>query len=152
MRRLLCFALFLTGFGSWSIAQAVSASGIISMRVVRTLFVEAKEPLNFQNASPGAEDSSVEPGDPNSAQFVVRGEPNTAFQIHLPEETVMIAEQGLQDNQKIRVHSFTSYPAQHGNLSATGEQILYVGATRSALRADQAEGSYSGLYSIDIIY
>jgi hypothetical protein len=54
----------------------------------------------------------------------------------------------------IAVNTFVSFPAAGANglLNATGSQLLLVGATRDALAANQALGTYTGTYTVDVVY
>jgi hypothetical protein len=52
------------------------------------------------------------------------------------------------------VSTFVSFPAAGANglLNATGTQTLLVGATRAALAANQAAGTYTGTYNVTVVY
>ncbi len=55
-------------------------------------------------------------------------------------------------NQTIAVGTFTSFPSANGTLSNSGSQTLLVGATRAALSASQTPGTYTGTYTVTVVY
>jgi len=145
-------AILILFFAGWSVANATSASGLLTMKVIRALFLEAKQPLVFTPAVAGSESFRVNPGDSQSGQFRVRGEPGTAYQIRLPDQVVMTTNSGQLEAQQIKVKEFASVPESAGTLDSQGEQIIFVGATRDSLLSNQEEGSYTGTYTVEVIY
>jgi hypothetical protein len=81
------------------------------------------------------------------AQFVVTGEPNTAYSITLPYDGIIIIV-GLQ---MMDVDEWTSYPNTNNSLSATGSQTFYVGGTLH-VEGNQPWGSYSGAFTVTVHY
>lgn len=126
--------------------------GQIYMTVVRSLSITETKSLIFSTGSPGDGLSLIAPGDDNSSAFSIQGEPNMNFQILLPGEVILKTGAGASADEVILVDSFKSLPETSGTLSAQGEQILSIGATRNPLRPTQAVGTYTGSYPITIVY
>jgi hypothetical protein len=138
------------GLGLQSAAGA-SVSGQISMRVLKTLAIQAVDQMTFDAAYAGAPASTVNSRSSNSGSFKVTGEPNSAVTINLPKE-IVISTGAAGADETIRVHDFTSYPAGSGTLQNDGSMDLTVGATRDALSTMQKDGVYSGSYTVEVIY
>lgn len=83
-----------------------------------------------------------------NASFEVQGDDNRAYSISLPATATI--RRGTVDS--ITLYSFTSYPSGNGLLDNNGQQLLYVGATRDALRVNQTAGAYSGTFTITVVY
>lgn len=86
-----------------------------------------------------------------NASFLITGSSNTSYSIDLPKSGNLVHN---ISGTKIRLSSFTSVPAEGGNglLDASGQQMLYVGATRAKLGKNQTSGSYSTSFSVTVIY
>jgi hypothetical protein len=52
----------------------------------------------------------------------------------------------------IEVSNFRSFPFPTSQTTRFGRRTIYMGATRSALAANQTAGSYSGSYTIEILF
>lgn len=129
-----------------------TAVGQIFMRVLANLNIEQVAPMVFPSAFAGAASETISLDGDNGARFVVSGQPNTSFQINIPDEVILQTGSADEENQKIKVYNFMSYPAQKGIIDSEGKQTIKLGATRDALLPDQADGEYSGTYTIEIIY
>jgi len=81
-----------------------------------------------------------------SASFTVTGIPLFTFAITLPGSTSITA-----GGNSMTVNTFTSTPSGTGQLSVLGSQALTVGATL-VVGASQASGSYSGTFSVTVVY
>lgn len=86
-----------------------------------------------------------------NASFLVTGDRNRAYSITLPT-SMDLTKKG--PGAKINVSNFQSYPPQgaNGYLNSNGQQMVYVGATRAALPNDQVSGSYSGKFTVTVVY
>jgi hypothetical protein len=133
-------------------AFGVSGSGTARQIVIAAIAISNVSDLVFPQASPGAAAATVVPGTAENASngsFNVTGQANTAYTITLPTTINM-----TNGANTIAVNTFVSFPAAGANglLSSTGSQLLLVGATRAALAANQALGTYTGTYSVDVVY
>ncbi|MFZ4621813.1 MAG: DUF4402 domain-containing protein [Bacteroidota bacterium] len=81
------------------------------------------------------------------AQFVVSGEPNTAYSITLPYNGIII----IVGMEMMDVDEWTSYPSSNTSLSASGTQTFYVGGTLH-VEGNQHWGSYSGAFTVTVHY
>jgi hypothetical protein len=105
--------------------------------------------------SPGSERSAtgsvvlVPSKSGQSAQFTVEGDPGATYTIDLPaDSTVFLTGPGVD----MALTNFTSKPAgAGGQLSATGSQVLSVGATLH-VQEGQVSGSYSGSFDVIVNY
>lgn len=86
----------------------------------------------------------------NNASFNVTGTANTVYTVTLPT-TASLKKTGATD---LTLSSFVSYPAEGSNglLNGSGKQTLYVGATLGSIPLSQTPGSYSGSFTINVIY
>ena len=110
--------------------------------------------LVFPSAEPGSGAYTVLPGSTETsenASFLISGTAFTAYSIDLPKSAQM---QNTQGGGKIRVTNFTSNPAEGNNglLNSSGEQWLYVGATRAKLNNNQNPGLYTISFVVTVIY
>jgi hypothetical protein len=89
-----------------------------------------------------------------NASFLVTGEASTAYTITLPNWINMTTPGGSGTTFKIKVDNFTSYPAEgaNGQLDGSGQQSVYVGATRAAIATNQVSGAYSGSFTVEVVY
>lgn len=87
-----------------------------------------------------------------NASFLITGDPNTAYSISLPTKSIQLSGPG--GGRKIKVSNFTSFPLDGANglLDSSGQQMLYVGATRESLPQNQNPGAYTGAFTITVIY
>lgn len=82
------------------------------------------------------------------AEFLVKGDNNTAFTITLPGSITITAASGPGT---ATVDSFASDPSSSGVLGGNGKATVFVGATLQ-LGANQAGESYSGAFDIIVDY
>jgi hypothetical protein len=81
-----------------------------------------------------------------AACFKATGALNAGYVIMLPASATLTGP-----GTSMTVDSFISSPASPGTLSATGAQDLYVGATVH-VGSSQTQGSYSGTFSVTVMY
>ncbi len=88
-----------------------------------------------------------------NASFRVTGDNNSAYSIVLPSSPITMTTNG-NGIKTIGVSNFLSFPTPStgGQLNGAGEQMIYVGATRDALNPAQKAGSYSGTFSVTVVY
>jgi hypothetical protein len=110
--------------------------------------------LNFGTAAQGAPAKLVAPGTSQNSEngsFRVQGQPNRAFTIVLPAGSIFLRASGGGVNT-IEVSKFRSFPFPTSQTTSTGRRTIYIGATRSALAPNQTAGTYSGSYTIEILF
>lgn len=139
-------------------ARAISTTGIARAVVIAAITITNTSTLAFGTGSRLNPAKTVDPGtseNSSNGSFTVVGQANTSYSITLPAGTItMTTGSGTPASRQIAVTSFQSFPAAGANglLDATGEQLLFVGATRAALRADQVAGNYTAAYTVTVIY
>jgi hypothetical protein len=161
-----------SAFASPILESSASVSAAITLRAVflRGLTLRPEQPMDFGVLAPlstsagtvtispdGLVTSSVpeiitsagaqrQPG-----SFRISGQPNATYAVILqPSASIGAAGQSMQ------VSAFTygfgsSAAGGLGRLDASGEQMLFVGATLS-IAADQPPGEYSGTYLVTVTY
>lgn len=85
-------------------------------------------------------------GSPAAASFTVSGEANYTYAITLPSANITLADAA---SNTMDAGSFTSSPSATGTLSASGSQILNVGATLQVI-AGQAAGTYTTAQDFEV--
>jgi hypothetical protein len=138
-------------------ALAASTSTDMRQKVIQRISITAKSGLDFGVASPGDNSKTIAPDrreNPYNASFLVRGETNYSYCIHLPPDGAveMTVHGGLQRDRIIPVNGFKSFPENFGNLGPSGSDTLFVGATRSALTQNQHPGDYVGYFTVTVVY
>lgn len=138
-------------------ADARSARGRITQKVVKALSIENVSVLDFGVASAGAPAKTVPPSRSENLEngsFLVRGEPHASYSIVLPGDgdVVLRTRGGFSKKRRIKVSQFESYPSSRGRLNHRGKQYIYIGATRAALRDDQKSGDYKASYVVTVVY
>ena len=139
-------------------AFAVSTTGIARAVVIAAITISNNSALNFGTGSRLNPAITIPPGTTENASngsFTVVGQANTSYSITLPAGTVtMTTGSGTPASRQIAVTSFQSFPpaGANGLLDGSGEQLLFVGATRAQLRADQVSGSYTAAYTVTVVY
>ena len=139
-------------------AFAASTTGNAIQVVTTAISIANVSDLDFGSAPQGDAAKTVAPGAAENAtngSFTVTGTASTAYTITLPADGVVsMTTGGGGANETIAVNSFLSSPAAgaNGMLSAGGTQSLFVGATRAALGASQVVGSYTGAYTVTVVY
>lgn len=138
--------------------RAASTTGTARQVVTAAISIANVSDLDFGTAVQGAIAKTVAPGAAENAEngsFTVSGQASTAYTITLPANgAVTMITGGGGANETIAVTNFLSNPAAgaNGMIGVGGTQALYVGATRAALGASQAVGSYAGTYTVDVVY
>lgn len=138
-------------------AFAASTTGTARQIVIAALTITNVSDLDFGTAAPGDVAKTVVPGTSENADngsFTVAGQASMAYTITLPAAAVSMTTGGGGANETISVATFASYPAAGANglLGAGGTQLLLVGATRAALGASQVPGTYTGTYTVTVVY
>lgn len=132
-------------------AKGASATGQISMVVIKALVIQVLANMSFPSSAAGSPEVTINPDDEFAGKFIVQGEENTSVTIRLPSE-VYIFNSSSENPDKIKIHNFKANLGQTGIISSEGFMNLSVGATRAALSPLQKEGVYSGTYSVEVIY
>jgi len=138
-------------------ARAAGAIGTAVQTVIAAISIRRVSDLDFGTAAPGDPAKTVPPGsseNSENASFAVFGEPGRTFSIILPSNgsVTMMTGSGLLQSEKIEVSGFNSFPSRVGTLGPAGEAMLYVGASRSALKPNQSQGRYSGTFTVNVVY
>ncbi len=139
-------------FWGISLALFVFLSG--SQSHSKAIAIRRDSNLNFGSAVAGDPAKVVSPGvteNAENASFRITGDKNRAFTIILPGSMTMSRTKS-KVTDTIIVANFTSHPSLVGNLGSSGVVNMFVGATRSALRLNQLAGSYSGSFSVTVVY
>ncbi|MGH1467554.1 MAG: DUF4402 domain-containing protein [Bdellovibrionales bacterium] len=84
-----------------------------------------------------------------NASFLVTGDPGVTFSITLPGKIWM---NHSSTSSRIRVRRFRSRPKNSGKIKNNGEKLLLVGATRNAIGTGLSTGSYSGTFTVTVVY
>lgn len=134
-------------------AFAANTTGTARQVVTAAIAIANVSDLVFGSAVQGEAAKVVVPGTAENAEngsFNVTGQPSQAYTITLPTTPINLTNGA----NTIAVGTFTSFPAAgaNGALSGTGSQLLLVGATRAALSPTQAVGTYTGTYTVDVVY
>ena len=158
-KRYIAFSLALTA--SYLMSQATNAASDTAQAlqtVIAAISISQVSDLDFGSAAPGDAAKTVAPGaaeNAENASFLVTGEASTAYTITLPADSTVVMQTGAGGaNETIGVDSFTSNPAAGANglLDGSGQQDLFVGATRDALGASQVAGAYTATFTVDVVY
>lgn len=135
-------------------AATDTADAIVTVEAAIAITQQAD--LDFGTVVQGDAAGTVAPGDATAAEFLVTGQPSTAYTITLPANSTVVMTTGAGDTaqRQIAVDDFTSNPAAgaNGALDGSGEQTLRVGATHAAIAADQETGSYSATFTVEVVY
>lgn len=122
----IAFILVYLGAGGWAFAAN------ISMTKTRDLqFTKAT-----QGDSAGTESASS--GNSNSAKYTVTGDAGKAYKVTLPT-SVSMAGAGTS----IVANTFTKSSDNSWTLNGSGQDTVYIGATRAAIPGGQTPGSYT---------
>lgn len=140
-------------------ANAASVNANANQIVTAAIAIVKVSDLEFGSAAQGDASKTVAPGsseNSENASFTVTGQPSTAYTITLPVDgTVkMITAGGGTSDTEINVNSFASTPAAGANglLNGSGTETLFAGATRAALSATQVTGTYTGAFTVTVVY
>lgn len=150
---LVASSLLITSHTTFAASDTAQALQVVESAIAIT----QQSDLDFGTAVQGDAASTVDADTvetASNASFLVTGEPNKAYNITLPldGDVVMNTGTGSTAQEQISVNSYESFPVSTGTLDGTGQDNLFVGATRSALLPDQVAGSYSSNFTVTVIY
>ncbi len=157
------FRFVVAACSAWSFVGIALAEGDfdhahMGQKVLLRLSLEKLTDLEFGSAAQGDNAKSVSPlaQFDGRASFRISGQPFSSYQIVLNnnQESFMSLDDGTNPRNRIRVYNFRSYPEANngGTLDSQGKAVLYVGATRDALRDDQTPGNYDGKFTVLVRY
>lgn len=148
--------LFGVSAGYSNTAQAISTTASVTASVIAALAITKTQDLDYGEGIQGDAAKVVAPNDGTSARFAVAGEPSRTYTVTLPADGVvtLTTGDGSGADKQIALTSFASNPAAgaNGSLDNTGAEVLKVGATRAALSATQVTGSYTGSFTVTVVY
>jgi hypothetical protein len=151
-----CVLALLMTFGHGKAAWAISTTANALQVVIASLAISKVSDLDFGSAAQGDAAKVVPAGTAeatDNASFAISGAPSTAYTITLPSDGVVVMQTaGGGLNKDIAVNTFTSFPSSTGMLDGSGNQLLLVGATRASLGASQVTGSYTGSFTVSVVY
>ena len=145
-------------------AVAATASATASATITDApITITSSQPLTFGDIGAGSNASviditpagvrSLESGDATlgatagtAGVFDVSGEPSKAYTVTLPTAPVTLSDGGVNS---MTVDNFVSDAS--GIISASGTDSFNVGAKLN-VAANQAAGSYSGSFSVEVVY
>lgn len=141
-------------------AVAATATAEALQIVEAAIAITKNSDLDFGTGSQGDASKTVVPDSSETAEnasFLVTGEANKAYTIALPADGDVIMKKdgvGGSADSEIAVNQFDSFPAAGANgvLDGSGQENLYVGATRDALLATQESGSYTDTFTVTVFY
>jgi hypothetical protein len=142
-----------------SLAFAASDTAQALQIVETAISIAQTSDLQFGTANQGDAVKTIAAGTSEGAEnasFTISGEPNKSYVITLPAngDVTMVTDGGGVAAKEINVTDFTSYPAAGANgvIDATGQQKLYVGASRDAISLSQQSGSYADTFTVTVLY
>lgn len=148
--------LALIFFTSPALLQAASENATATITVNENLQISRIQDLDFGVVYLGSEAQQIAPEESSAAAFQISGQTNTQYSIILPmdDSVVMTTDDGSDDFKKIPLNNFSSSPQQgpNGFLGGNGQQVLKVGATRSAITDNHHTGSYSATFTVEVVY
>jgi hypothetical protein len=108
--------------------------------------------LNFGTVTQGDPPKIIPPSNINTgenASFRVTGDPNTTYNINLPESATM-----SNGASSLTISNFTSNPSFSGGglFDTSGIETIYVGGTLQAIPFNIKTGDYNGTFVIDVSY
>jgi len=107
--------------------------------------------LNFGTALWGDPAKTIPPGNRENAEnasFLVRGDARRTFIISLPSQIWL---NHISRSDRIEVNSFDSRP-NNTKIGKNGEVLILVGARRELIPSTISPGSYSGAFTVTVIY
>jgi hypothetical protein len=110
--------------------------------------------VDLENVEPGAESESLEPTKDcaRCARLKLRGEEGRSFTVTYPRDGVRLKRRGPASvASSIQFHDI-KIGGNSSGMSASGESLLIIGGTRSALPLSQNPGAYSGELVLTVIY
>lgn len=146
----------LAATASLSYAQAASTTANATASVIAAIAISKTSDMDFGEGIQGDGAQVMAPGGSGHASFGVTGEPNRAYTVTLPADgdVTLTTGDGVGATKQLPITSFTSNPAAGANglLSGGGAQTLNVGATRSAIAANQVTGAYTATFTVTVVY
>lgn len=145
-------------------ATAATTSATVTANIIISMSLTTQSTMAFGDISSGSTSGSVvlstegtrtstggttiNSGSPGSqAEFNAAGEPGAVFSVSTPA-SVQLTD---ASNNVMIVDNFVSNPANNGQLDATGNKVVLVGATLH-VGSQQAFGSYTGLMTLNVDY
>jgi hypothetical protein len=110
--------------------------------------------LNFGTAAQGSPAKTVAPGTAQNTEngsFRVEGPANQSFTIVIPTGSILMTTQGTGANT-IEVSNFQAFPFPTSRTNSQGRRVIFVGATRAAIAPNQVAGTYTGTYTIEVLF
>lgn len=153
MKKIVYFALLALALNFRSeILYAASTSANSLITIIKQISILKVSDLQFAQKVQGGAAETVAPADAAAAEFTVNGEANTPFTINLPGSISMITGDGVGVTKNITVDTFAHNLGGSPSLDADGEVTLKVGATHAAILSNQVPGSYSGSFTVEVVY
>jgi hypothetical protein len=147
--------LFLVSFLFISLSQdetwGASATGRVTLRVVRPLSIQNVSDMVFPNAAQGADRFTLDPTAQSSAKFIITGEPGAQISVVLPGQTVLYRPDSPRING-IQVSDFVSSKGSTFILDQDGSGLVFIGATRDPIPTQQDLGDYTGTFQVEVVY
>jgi len=84
-----------------------------------------------------------------NASFLITGDAGRTFTVTRPGRIWMTH---TPSGDRIRVKRFRARPNNSGRIRNNGERLIFVGATRNRIPAGISTGSYSGTFTITVVY
>lgn len=150
--------ILLTSLVSSKVVLAASGVAQSLQTVEKAISIVQQSDLNFGTAVQGDAALTVAPDtveNSSNASFLVSGEANKSYNITLPVDgdVVMVTNETTADRERIPVNNFQSYPAAGSTvLDSSGEQTVFVGATRNAILFNQDTSSYVADFTVTVVY
>ena len=139
---------FMIGVQSSTGGPTSQARSTARQTVIASLAISKLANLDFGAIAPGDPSRRVDSAAPAAARFVVSGERNRLFSIHLPQSVILRHSNGAT----MSVRNLLSTPGDPGNLGPSGSVSLSVGGILPGIPAQQPAGSYVGLFTVTVVY
>lgn len=127
--------------------RIASANTQARQRTIASITITKLSDLSFGESIQG-DPAKIIPPTSQGASFRVTGERNRAYSILLPSNVNIRNSTG----QELNVSSFQSNPANTSTLKNNGSDTLFIGATLQSLSQSQAQGNYSGTFTVSVAY
>lgn len=108
--------------------------------------------LNFGAAFLGDPVKVVDPGSTENAEnasFLVTGDAGVTFNVTKPSN-MWISHSSTSDS--LRVRRFRGTPNRSGRIPASGQILIFLGATRNSIPNNISPGLYSGTFTMTVVY
>ncbi len=153
MKKIVYFALLGLSFNfKTEILYAASTTANSLITIIQQISITKVSDLQFSQKVQGGASETVIPADAAAAEFTVNGQANTAFTVNLPGPISMITGDGVGVTKNITVDTFAHNLGGSPSLDGDGEVTLKVGATHAAILNNQVPGSYSGSFTVEVVY